>query len=578
MFINPRHWCRFVWKPFVFLILATTLGWSESSSVIKVKAYGLIGDGITDDGIGLQKLLNATENKISTVIEFEPNKIYRLKTGTNGYVFNLKGKENLTINGNHSIFLIDPSLRSINIQNASKVNVRNMKIDYDPLPFSQGRIVKSSSLKRFIDVEIDPGFAIPPQMEQVFRTPTDSQPFFGILWGGSDENRTTKGHLHIDRMIPMEDLSKGERTAGRQMRIFVNRNFGHYEDIVEGQTLIDLPISQIAHLVGLGENCRVEYSSDIQLEGIDLWSAPWFAYVIRYNRGDLIFKNVNVIPKPGTSRRMSSWRDGFHLKGNSGKILFEKCTLIGMHDDAFNISTHFSKITKILSDQEIVVSQNFKIQYVPWNSNGEIEVADFATQSWVGSSPILSKQEVGLSPDWTLYSRETPEVTLKLKNSIPGMKVGQYVWDATAANPSVVIDGVYADNSSRFRCPHMKIKNSTFKAFVWFMTDSDHIEGSFPHDIQISDSRFIQGRGNKSIAVAVNGAPFRAISQEEEKNRIRLVKNFKIERTQFDGDISVIGVDDFVFKDCSFIRKDSIYTVQGSRNVSEQDCKFEESI
>jgi len=124
----------------------------------------------------------------------------------------------------------------------------------------------------------------------------------------------------------------------------------------------------------------------------------------------------------------------------------------------------------------------------------------------------------------------------------------------------------------------MQIKNSTFKAFVWFNTDSDHIEGSFPHDIQISDSRFIQGRGNKSIAVAVNGAPFRPISPEEEKNRIRMVKNFKIERTQFDGDISFIGVEDFVLKDCSFIRKDSIYSVQGSRNISDQGCQFNESI
>ena len=102
----------------------------------------------------------------------------------------------------------------------------------------------------------------------------------------------------------------------------------------------------------------IEENDSVCCEDMNIWSAPLFAVNVARNRGVCVFRRFNICLKPGTIRLTSSWRDGFHVKGNYARLLWEDCRLEGMNDDSFNIATHSSRIVAVLSPKSVRIRQN----------------------------------------------------------------------------------------------------------------------------------------------------------------------------------------------------------------------------
>src|SRR5690606_38407755 len=124
--------------------------------------------------------------------------------------------------------------------------------------------------------------------------------------------------------------------SNRVIRIEAEDSFLDWGRIQPGVTKMSVPVRGVAHF-GPNEVIRIIESENIYFENISIWSAPWFAVGVTRNRGEIVFKRTNVIPKPNSNRLTSSWRDGFHVASNYANLLFEECHIAGTNDDAFNI-------------------------------------------------------------------------------------------------------------------------------------------------------------------------------------------------------------------------------------------------
>lgn len=202
-------------------------------------------------------------------------------------------------------------------------------------------------------------------------------------------------------------------------------------------------------------------------------------------------RSVHVRPRPGSGKVLSSCRDAFHAKGNRGQLLFEDCVLTGLGDDAFNISTHSSRIRKINTSMDIEIRQQFPIQYIPFEVGDTLVVMDGANNEIIAERRILAIEEEAVktadresaSYD-TQFSGNAPVVRLRLDAPIEGMQVGQVAFDRQSSNPINIIRGCSMDRSSRFQA-NVELDNCRIEAFTWFY--GDPIEGPGPEIVSVRD-------------------------------------------------------------------------------------------
>jgi len=73
----------------------------------------------------------------------------------------VKDKSDLTINGSNSEFICNKNMNAIYLENSKNIVLKNFSIDFNPLPFSQGRIVKVGvDSVKWIDIYIFNGYDI----------------------------------------------------------------------------------------------------------------------------------------------------------------------------------------------------------------------------------------------------------------------------------------------------------------------------------------------------------------------------------------------------------------------------------
>ena len=82
---------------------------------------------------------------------------YRVEP-TNGVHLRLQDLENVEIIANDVEMICTQTTRAIHIEDCRGLTLRGLSIDYDPLPFTQGRIVELSADKMVHEIEIIEGY------------------------------------------------------------------------------------------------------------------------------------------------------------------------------------------------------------------------------------------------------------------------------------------------------------------------------------------------------------------------------------------------------------------------------------
>ena len=510
--------------------------------VLDATAYGLVADGVTDDGPAIQRLLGAVDGP--AVLRFAERRTMRVLTAPGRYVFDLDGRADLTLDGGGCTFLLGPDLRFLRVRNSQRISVRSLNVDFSPLPFADGVVTKVDAESHCLEVRLNPGFSAP----QGGPTHEDGeQAFFGLLWHDGPYGLLSR-HYWTAGIAPTAEPNT--------VRVRADDHFKEFGDIVPGQWRLSLPVPGIAHRYGPGPCFDLHDNDTLTCEDVELWSAPWFGFSVFRNSGDVTFRRVNVRPKPGSGRLLSTWRDGFHVKGNRGKLRWESCWFEGMGDDALNLSTHCSRVMKVLSPTRIEVLQNFPLNPMPWQVGETCQTADFATRTLFGSAEIVGVE--GWRTERRVNGKPAASpVVLELEHAIEGLDVGALVWQPESANPDTMLTDCTIRMSCRLQSP-VTFDHCEVTALLWFY--SERVEGPFPSDVTVRDCVIRRGRGNPRLAVTFAG-------RTGGSERPSAIHDVRFEHNQVWGDASFVGIDGLQLLDNQFLEPGAKLRLEGNRDA-----------
>lgn len=505
--------------------------------------YGLIADGRADDGPAILKLLDAakTSEKPVTLV-FPPNKVIFAATARKGYLFSLREYRDIAIDGNGCTFLLDPGIRMADMHFARNVMLKNCNVDFTKSMFAETTVRAVDPARSFVDVSLSDAadasdLGGPTKQE-------GEQWFGGFVWCENGTHPKAARHFAVKSVEKRENglmsVHYGEGTFGKSIA----------DTIIPGKTAFSVPRAGVAHRHGPGALFEIHDATDVTLERVHVWGAPWFSFSIYRCEGHCRFIDVDVIPKPNSQRLMSGCRDAFHVTGNRAKLLFEHCDTGGIGDDDYNFCVLSSSIRKVLSPNQIIIRQKFPIQYNPMRVGETLQVMN-AENIVLGSAKIASYNETPPKNGSAIVAGGScPEVTLLLDRPVSGLTPGLTVWAKEAANPDTTMRHCRATFSIRMQTS-LKIEDCRFTCYnvsYGMSPRQDNVEGPGPESMWIKNTEFHTGRGSGYVAqcggigpleqtriqnIHIEGCTFHAPLRIARARAITLLNN------QFHGDVSM---------------------------------------
>jgi hypothetical protein len=347
----------------IFLALSVTAGpfpelvarWSEADKLEQRTA----ADKVLKD---LYAAVKAGKASFSV-----PKGVYRFSKTVNRRPthINLNGVKNFTLEGNGSSFYFENFATAIQVYKSKNVKIRNLVLDWDPLPFTQGTVLSVDYAKNTFVFRADPGYDTLPKKGQIR----------GALF--DPKTREFKPGQHGFSLWVPKKLADGTYSVGV-------RGFYGYKADKCGFAKGDL----IAIWQRKGRAIKTEVSSAVEYENITLYSAPFIGFVENVGGGGHIYKKCRIVKRPGTDRLLGGNADGF----NSSNVLrgphIEDCEIENIGDDFINVHGVYFRVFEQKSPTELVVQ--------PFGTNGvDKPVLSFLeNKTWNsrGSRSVLSRK------------------------------------------------------------------------------------------------------------------------------------------------------------------------------------------
>ena len=259
----------------------------------------------------------------------------------------LSDVDDLTIHGNGATLWIEEwRPYGMCLYKSSNVTVRDLVIDYDPLPFVQGTVVATNGEERTVTFRLDPGFerSIAPFTDPDSRI---RKVVYKLFEGEVNRGRLFKmhqpgGHIGRERRIRHlgNDLYKagfdcfGETPKARGIRV---------GDAVGFRTRFNGVIN-------------LEQCSGIRLDGVTIYAAGRGAVRSHFSLGKNVFTNVRIQRRSNTRRLMSTASDPMHLVSPVVGPTIRNCTIDGGTDDCIAIPIFDSMVVERPAPTELIVS------------------------------------------------------------------------------------------------------------------------------------------------------------------------------------------------------------------------------
>jgi len=231
--------------------------------------------------------------------------------------------------------------QSFKLNDCTDVTLTGLTVDFDPLPFSQGKITEIDPVGKCITVVLDEGY---PAMESL---PKESRIQFGVYDPVTAEPRSLL-HDGFADVVPI-----GERIykLSRSSNGFLFDSFGRPDGARVGDR-ISLYNRQNSAI-------EVRRGSRVHLDDVTVFAAPGFAIWEVEGEGGNHYSRCRIMRKPGTTRLLSGCADGFHSYQVRTGPLIEGCEFSDMVDDTIAIHGFFSIVLESPSPRTVYVVAPF---------------------------------------------------------------------------------------------------------------------------------------------------------------------------------------------------------------------------
>jgi hypothetical protein len=291
----------------------------------------------------------------------------------------VENASDLTIDGQGATLIFTRRVQALSIYNANNLVIKDLTIDYDPLPFTQGVIVAMDPATSTFDVQIDKGYPLDTELVQSFKArevhfaPID--PVGRTMKPGTLPAKTTNVDKLADDLIRIK-LGGADYIGG----------------LVVGDSVVLK--SRGAHAINL------DRSSNVHLKNVTVHSALGMGVTERNGEGGNRYE-IAIVPGPrpeGSERdRLHSTNaDGFHSYNMKRGPVVENSRFEMTGDDNLNIHGAFP----------IIIDKQDNVLIVSPNSEGcvgqgdRIEILDGASFSKIDEAQVVKMGVVLARPEY----------------------------------------------------------------------------------------------------------------------------------------------------------------------------------
>lgn len=385
----------------VIILFLGSLGWSQENGgnlddmgekVFCVDWYGAVSDSGKDAGPAIKR---AIEDAIcagdGAVVTFSKGTYYVDSTGA--FHIDIFNARKLTIDGNSAELIFrNPTAGGIRFVDSDDCVVRNLSLDYDPVPFTQGIITSVDSKGGTFDLKLDSEY---PSLDEKWFMPKTHSGF------AMQRDRAT-GRLKenaVSAFFPDAWVRLGDMIY----RIIL-KDDGYRSAVMRNMEIGDSVVYVIRNNGGGVVAWR---SNNLVIDNVKIYAAP-SAAILAGQSDNLTVRKVSVLVKPQTNRINSTNGDGVHCPGARTGPTIENSFFEGMSDDGVNIYMPPHIVYYAEGESKLIIDGGPPVQ-----QGDLLEVLDPKSGKLRGLSRVQSLEKVGE----TAYA-------IMLETPVPGVKAG----------------------------------------------------------------------------------------------------------------------------------------------------------
>ena len=276
-------------------------------------------------------------------------------------------------NGNGAQLINTTRGSTLMISTSSRVTVRDLTIDYDPLPFTQGTIAGFDKAALQISVKVDAGY---PDDPAFLATITDG--FFKVMDRGAKALKV--GARDFLTPTKVERISPGLIKV--HLRWSANDRFPSQLPVAVGDTVT------IAN--GNAHAIVVDGSAATSFIGLKLLASPGMGILENGGAGSMMLQKVSIVPGPRPKgavmdRLISTNSDGSHFITVERGPTIENCSFANTSDDAVNVHGFYYYVVEKPAPRRYLLTPKWDIGLA---AGDEVESCDHSTFRSLGRTKI----------------------------------------------------------------------------------------------------------------------------------------------------------------------------------------------
>ena len=352
-----------MWLVALALFLTATPAAAEPSpaKVIHVKDYGALPGSSADSGSAIRKAIAAAvASGTATRVELDGG-VYRIAPAEGAqYVFPIDEAKHLTIRGvpgKTELIVTDPRVGCFLFTQCRNVTLSGITIDYDPLPFTQGKVIAIDREAYTFDLAVDPGMPVPDAPwfatagQAVSRKDPKASPrrIWGMFLDPQERRLKTQAHDHFF-------MESWQRVGDRTWRLLPADGYQWKLRYIEPGDRFVL----LARRVG-GAGVLIRSCTDVLVEDVTLHAAVSVASAVVRSE-NVALRRFDVRYRPDTKRLLTTNADGVHCQANRAGLVIENCFFEGMADDSINIYAPPNIVHEVVSETMVRVGRRNEIR------------------------------------------------------------------------------------------------------------------------------------------------------------------------------------------------------------------------
>lgn len=269
---------------------------------------------------------------------------YRIDSqGVASGALSLSNAEGITLRGAGAatrLVFTNPHSGGVYFHGCTRCTVRDLSIDWDPVPFTQGTVTAVAPDAGTFDLALQGGY--PDLDEAVFDELRTGGGSWGLIFDPAERHLKAGASDHMF-------LDTWERVDGRAWRIRLRPSeVSKLSRLVPGDRFVLLA------RVGPGGAICFVAGRECLVDNVTVYAAPGLTISL-LSSDAITIRNCGIRFLEGTDRLLASDGDGVHVQQNLRGPTIEGCTFEGMADDAVNLYSIPSVVVGAPAPNELLV-------------------------------------------------------------------------------------------------------------------------------------------------------------------------------------------------------------------------------